>query len=74
MTSLHFRKYGAGPRVVLAFHGYGQSEGHWRGMAAVLGPDMTLYAFDLFYHGHSKLPKLTHRSPKSASASYWASF
>jgi pimeloyl-ACP methyl ester carboxylesterase len=57
-TSLHFRKYGSGPRVVLAFHGYGQSEGHWRGMGAVLGPDVTLYAFDLFYHGHSKLAKV----------------
>ncbi|MCB2409652.1 alpha/beta fold hydrolase [Hymenobacter lucidus] len=56
-TLLHFRKYGTGPRVVLAFHGYGQSEGHWRGMAAVLGPDVTLYAFDLFYHGSSKLAK-----------------
>ncbi|UOQ74224.1 alpha/beta fold hydrolase [Hymenobacter cellulosilyticus] len=56
-TTLHFRKYGAGPRVVLAFHGYGQNEGHWRGMAAMLGADVTLYAFDLFYHGQSKLAK-----------------
>ncbi|TGE25778.1 alpha/beta fold hydrolase [Hymenobacter aquaticus] len=56
-TSLHFQKYGTGPRVVLAFHGYGQSEGHWRGMAAILGPDVTLYAFDLFYHGRSRLAK-----------------
>ncbi|TGE14334.1 alpha/beta fold hydrolase [Hymenobacter elongatus] len=56
-TQLHFRAYGTGPRAVLAFHGYGQAESHWRGMAAVLGPDVTLYAFDLFYHGSSKLAK-----------------
>jgi pimeloyl-ACP methyl ester carboxylesterase len=43
--------------VVLAFHGYGQSEGHWRSVAAVLGGVATIYAFDLFYHGQSRLAK-----------------
>jgi pimeloyl-ACP methyl ester carboxylesterase len=56
-THLHYQRYGSGPRVVLAFHGYGQSEGHWRSVAAVLGPDVTLYSFDLFYHGKSRLAK-----------------
>ena len=56
-TVLHYRRYGGGPRIILAFHGYGQSEGHWRGLAAALGPDVTLFAFDLFYHGRSKLAK-----------------
>lgn len=57
-TLLHFRTYGTGPRIVLAFHGYGQSEGHWRNVAAVLGEqNVTLYSFDLFYHGRSRLAK-----------------
>ncbi|MBX0292287.1 alpha/beta fold hydrolase [Hymenobacter sp. HSC-4F20] len=56
-THLHFQKYGAGPRVVLAFHGYGQSEGHWRTLIGTLGPEVTVYAFDLFYHGRSRLAK-----------------
>lgn len=56
-TYWHFQKYGSGPRVVLAFHGYGQGEGHWRTMVGVLGPEVTVYAIDLFYHGRSRLAK-----------------
>ncbi|GAA4004197.1 alpha/beta fold hydrolase [Hymenobacter fastidiosus] len=56
-TTLHYRQYGAGPRVILAFHGYGQTEGHWRSVAAALGDGVTVYAFDLFYHGQSRLAK-----------------
>ncbi|RPD47044.1 alpha/beta fold hydrolase [Hymenobacter sediminis] len=56
-TQLHFQKYGTGSTVVLAFHGYGQGEGHWRTLIPALGPDVTVYAFDLFYHGRSKLAK-----------------
>ncbi|SMB88311.1 alpha/beta hydrolase fold [Hymenobacter roseosalivarius DSM 11622] len=57
-TTLHYRTYGTGPRIVLAFHGYGQSEGHWRSIAAVLGDRTTLYSFDLFHHGSSRLAKI----------------
>jgi pimeloyl-ACP methyl ester carboxylesterase len=56
-TRLHYEVYGHGPRVVLAFHGYGQSEGHWRGVAGLIGEQATVYAFDLFYHGRSRLDK-----------------
>ena len=42
---------------MLAFHGYGQSEGYWRSIASVLGAELTVYAFDLFYHGRSRLVK-----------------
>jgi pimeloyl-ACP methyl ester carboxylesterase len=56
-THLHYRTYGAGSRVLLAFHGYGQSEGHWRGLIQLLGADVKVYAFDLFYHGGSRLAK-----------------
>ncbi|SHM19714.1 alpha/beta fold hydrolase [Hymenobacter psychrotolerans] len=56
-TRLHYQRYGTGPRVVLAFHGYGQGHGHWRAMVPLLGNELTVYAFDLFYHGHSHLLK-----------------
>lgn len=57
-TKLHYRAYGSGPRVILAFHGYGQGEGHWRSLIAELGNEVTVYAFDLFYHGRSRLAKV----------------
>lgn len=56
-TRLHYQTYGRGPLLVLAFHGYGQHEGHWRQVAALLGEQVTVYAFDLFYHGRSRLAK-----------------
>ncbi|WP_410503423.1 alpha/beta fold hydrolase [Hymenobacter sp. AT01-02] len=30
---------------------------HWRTMVGVLGPEVTVYAIDLFYHGRSRLAK-----------------
>ncbi|WP_165370429.1 alpha/beta fold hydrolase [Hymenobacter persicinus] len=57
-TTLHYRRYGTGPRPILAFHGYGQSESHWRGLATALGPGVSIYSFDLFYHGQSRLAKV----------------
>lgn len=56
-TRLHYQRYGTGPRVVLAFHGYGQGQGHWRSVVPLLGDELTVYAFDLFYHGRSHLLK-----------------
>jgi pimeloyl-ACP methyl ester carboxylesterase len=56
-TRLHYQTYGSGLRAVLAFHGYGQSEGYWRFITSVLGVELTVYAFDLFYHGRSRLVK-----------------
>ncbi|MBO3271548.1 alpha/beta fold hydrolase [Hymenobacter defluvii] len=57
-TTLHFQRYGSGPRVVLAFHGYGQGHGHWRSLVSVLGEQrVSVYAFDLFYHGQSRLSR-----------------
>lgn len=56
-TRLHYEVYGSGPLPVLAFHGYGQSAGHWCHVAALLEGQVTVYAFDLFYHGRSRLAK-----------------
>ncbi|KUG09428.1 alpha/beta fold hydrolase [Solirubrum puertoriconensis] len=56
-TKLHYQVYGRGPLPVLAFHGYGQNESHWRSVASLLGERVTIYSFDLFYHGRSRLAK-----------------
>ncbi len=42
---------------MLAFHGYGQSSAYYLPMEKALGQDYTIYAFDLFYHGNSRLYK-----------------
>jgi pimeloyl-ACP methyl ester carboxylesterase len=54
---LHYQTYGQGDRAVLAFHGYGQESGHFGTVAAALPKNCKLYAFDLFFHGKSHLPK-----------------
>lgn len=56
-TKLHYQIYGQGEHVVFAFHGYGQEGSHFQNIAHVLQPACTIYAFDLFFHGKSKLPK-----------------
>lgn len=54
---LHYQRFGQGERVILAFHGYGQDSSHFLPIAEALRPDCSIYAFDLFFHGKSKLPK-----------------
>ncbi|ARS36407.1 alpha/beta fold hydrolase [Pontibacter actiniarum] len=56
-SKLHYRVIGRGSRVLLAFHGYGQSSSYYLPMEKALGEDYTIYAFDLFYHGQSHLHK-----------------
>lgn len=43
--------------MILAFHGYGQDSSHFAAVAQALQPDCSIFAFDLFFHGKSKLPK-----------------
>ncbi|AKD02231.1 alpha/beta hydrolase [Pontibacter korlensis] len=56
-SKLHYRVIGHGSRVMLAFHGYGQSSSYYLSMERALGADYTIYAFDLFFHGRSELHK-----------------
>ena len=53
---LHYVRYGKGPRVWLAFHGFGQTHRDWADVAEAMGPRHSLLAFDLFYHGGSHWP------------------
>lgn len=56
-ANLHYQVFGRGSHIVFAFHGYGQEGSHIQVLANALQPDCTIYAFDLFFHGKSKLPK-----------------
>lgn len=55
-VKLHFHKYGEGKKTILAFHGYGQDYRSWERFGTVFGPNYTIIAIDLFFHGHSVWP------------------
>ncbi len=51
---LHVEKQGKGPKVLLAFHGIGQTgRDCFLPFEMLLGNDYTIFAFDLPYHGRS---------------------
>jgi pimeloyl-ACP methyl ester carboxylesterase len=56
-SKLHYRIIGHGSKIMLAFHGYGQSSSYYLPMEKAVGADYTIYAFDLFFHGESSLHK-----------------
>lgn len=49
----HFWKYGKGENIVLAFHGFGQSNEIFLPLVSQFQDNYTIYSFDLFYHGSS---------------------
>ncbi len=57
---LAYQRLGTGPRIALAFHGFGQTSGVYAPLAAALGDVYTIYAIDLFLHGGSKRADSTH--------------
>lgn len=53
--TLHYDRLGRGPKVLLAFHGVGQTGRRcYEPFARHLSDRYTIYAFDLFHHGQSK--------------------
>ncbi len=50
---LHFKKYGSGPKAILAFHGFGGNHTDWEVFLPALEGEYTLYSFDLWHHGKS---------------------
>lgn len=53
---LSYKKIGTGPRVLFAFHGFGQDKSIFDSWEAALSETYTIYACDLFYHGESTRP------------------
>jgi|SRR5437879_461210 len=52
-NKLFYYKYGAGPKTILLFHGYGQDHTAFESWTELLKSDYTIYSFDIFLHGQS---------------------
>lgn len=52
-SEFHFLRFGNGPRILLAFHGFGLSKESFLITEKKLGTAYTVYSFDLFFHGES---------------------
>ncbi|UII23524.1 alpha/beta hydrolase [Fulvivirga ligni] len=52
-AQLHYYTYGNGPKVMLAFHGFGQNGQFFSQMAKNWAEDFIFFSFDLFFHGNS---------------------
>lgn len=51
---LAYRKIGTGPAALIAFHGFDQSSGAFMPLERSLANRFTIFAVDLFFHGHSE--------------------
>jgi pimeloyl-ACP methyl ester carboxylesterase len=48
-----YQRFGNGPAVLLAFHGFGQSSEAFCLLEKAVGNQFTIFAIDLFFHGNS---------------------
>ena len=55
LVNLHYYKFGAGPKAMLCFHGYGMHGKQFKLLEGSLGEKYTFYGFDLFFHKETKL-------------------
>lgn len=53
--SVHYQIFGNGPKTLLAFHGFSRNSNDFKLYLDVLGPQYTIIAWDLFYHGKTKI-------------------
>jgi len=51
---LHYLCYGTGPKLLIAFHGYGNSAALFAPFASFIGQEYRLYSIDLPHHGRSE--------------------
>lgn len=52
-SQVGYRKFGHGPAVLLAFHGFGQTGQVYLPIEKHIGSRFTVFAIDLFFHGNS---------------------
>jgi pimeloyl-ACP methyl ester carboxylesterase len=52
-SRIFYRCWGTGPRLVFAFHGYGESSAAFAFLGESIGADFTLVAIDLPFHGET---------------------
>jgi len=55
LATLHYYKFGDGPKAMLCFHGYGMHGKQFKLLESNLGSKYTFYGFDLFFHKETKL-------------------
>jgi len=53
-SQVHYCWFGAGPRIILCLHGYGESEASFQFLENHISPDYTVVAIDLPYHGKTQ--------------------
>ncbi len=53
-SNIHYLKWGAGEKVLICFHGYGEAAQNFNFLAQKLHEEFTLVAIDLPYHGETK--------------------
>jgi pimeloyl-ACP methyl ester carboxylesterase len=51
---LHYLKIGSGPKLAIAFHGYGNEASIFTPLGKYIGNEYTMYSIDLPHHGRSK--------------------
>ena len=56
---LHYLKIGTGPKLLIAFHGYGNEASLFRPLEKYLSSVYTIYSIDLPYHGKSSAENVT---------------
>lgn len=66
-AKLHWWRWGNGPKVLLAFHGFGQHGQYYSPFARALADTHTIWSFDMFFHGHSVWPD----SRKPLTREFW---
>lgn len=54
---LEFLQFGEGPKVILAFHGFGRKAEDFLLFEKLLHTEYTVYSFNFFHHGNSVYPK-----------------
>ncbi|MBC7914564.1 MAG: alpha/beta hydrolase [Pyrinomonadaceae bacterium] len=54
-TQLHYYTYGNGTEAMLAFHGFGMKGTQFSVLEPAFAERYTIYSFDLFFHGQTKL-------------------
>ncbi|MCO5947020.1 alpha/beta fold hydrolase [Mucilaginibacter flavidus] len=55
LVTLHYYKFGNGPKIMLGFHGYGMHGKQFKILESTLGEKYTFIGFDLFFHKETKL-------------------
>lgn len=52
---IHGQQFGKGPKVLIAFHGFGQDHRFFQPLATLIQSEYTIWALDLPFHGHTNV-------------------